>query len=252
MAPSPASKYPAIGIDLGTTFSVISRLDDLGRPQTLINAEGDKITPSVVFFEGGDVVVGKEAAKAVATDADNVAECAKRDLGNQFYHKPLGGRRYPPEALQGWILNKMRVDAARQIGPFQKVVITVPAYFDEVRRKATMDAGYIAGYEVMDIINEPTAAAVAFGFQQGYMNRANTNQERKKILVYDLGGGTFDVTVMEIGGRDFTALATDGDVMLGGKDWDQRLVDFVAEEFVRKFGVDPREERNSHGRLWRD
>jgi len=252
MAASPTSKFPAVGIDLGTTFSVISRLDDLGRPQTLINAEGDKITPSVVFFEGSDVVVGKEAAKAVATDADNVAECAKRDLGNQFFHKPLGGRRYPPEALQAWILNKMRVDAARQIGPFQKVVITVPAYFDEVRRKATMDAGYIAGYEVMDIINEPTAAAVAFGFQQGYMNPANKNQERKKILVYDLGGGTFDVTVMEIGGRDFTALATDGDVMLGGKDWDQRLVDFVAEEFIRKCSVDPREEPNSHGRLWRD
>ena len=252
MPASPTSKHPAVGIDLGTTFSVISRLDDLGRPQTLINAEGDKITPSVIFFEGSDVVVGKEAAKAVATDADNVAECAKRDLGSQFYHKPLGGRRYPPEALQAWILNKMRADAARQIGQFQKVVVTVPAYFDEVRRKATMDAGYIAGFEVMDIINEPTAAAVAFGFQQGYMNPANKNQERKKILVYDLGGGTFDVTVMEIGGRDFTALATDGDVMLGGKDWDQRLVDFVAEEFIRKFSVDPREEPNSHGRLWRD
>jgi molecular chaperone DnaK len=250
--PKPSQKHPAVGIDLGTTFSVIAKLDDLGRPQTLINAEGDKITPSVIFFEGSDVVVGKEAAKAVATDADNVAECAKRDLGSQFYHKPLGGRRYPPEALQAWILNKMRADAARQIGQFQKVVVTVPAYFDEVRRKATMDAGYIAGFEVMDIINEPTAAAVAFGFQQGYMNPANKNQERKKILVYDLGGGTFDVTVMEIGGRDFTALATDGDVMLGGKDWDQRLVDFVAEEFIRKFSVDPREEPNSHGRLWRD
>jgi molecular chaperone DnaK len=250
--PAPPSSSPAVGIDLGTTFSVIARLDDLGRPQTLINAEGDKITPSVIFFEGDDVVVGKEAAKAVATDADNVAECAKRDLGNQFYHKLIGGRRYPPEALQAWILNKLRADAARQIGPFQKVVVTVPAYFDEVRRKATIDAGYIAGFEVMDIINEPTAAAVAFGFQQGYMNPANKDQERKKILVYDLGGGTFDVTVMEIGGRDFTALATDGDVMLGGKDWDQRLVDFVAEEFIRKFGVDPREEPNSHGRLWRD
>jgi molecular chaperone DnaK len=244
---------PAVGIDLGTTFSVISRLDDLGRPQTLINAEGDKITPSVVFFEGdANVVVGKEAAKALATDADQVAECAKRDLGQRFFHRPLGGRRYPPEALQAWVLNKMRIDAEKQIGPITKAVVTVPAYFDEVRRKATMDAGYIAGLEVMDIINEPTAAAVAFGFQQGYMNPANKDQERKKILVYDLGGGTFDVTVMEIGGRDFNALATDGDVMLGGKDWDQRLVDFVAEEFIRKHGVDPREEPNSHGRLWRE
>ena len=248
-----ARKHPAVGIDLGTTFSVISRLDDLGRPQTMINAEGDKITPSVVFFESDtSIVVGKEAAKAVATDAEQVAECAKRDLGQRFFHKPIGGRRYPPEALQAWVLNKLRVDAIRQIGNFSKVVVTVPAYFDEVRRKATMDAGYIAGFEVMDIINEPTAAAVAFGFQQGFMNPGNKNQEKKKILVYDLGGGTFDVTVMEIGGRDFNALATDGDVMLGGKDWDQRLVDYVAEEFIRKFGVDPREDPNAHGRLWRE
>jgi molecular chaperone DnaK len=251
-APHKKSKHPAVGIDLGTTYSVIARLDELGRPQTLNNAEGDKITPSVLLFEDGNVVVGKEAAKAAATDADNVAECAKRDLGNQFYHRQIGGRRYPPEALQAWILNKLRVDATRQFGAFSKAVVTVPAYFDEVRRKATMDSGYIAGLDVMDIINEPTAAAVAFGFQQGYMNPDRPDEERKKILVYDLGGGTFDVTVMEIGGRDFSALATDGDVMLGGKDWDQRLVDFVAEEFIRKFGLDPREEPNSHGRLWRD
>ena len=233
---------PAVGIDLGTTFSATACLDNTGRPQTLINAEGDKLTPSVVLFEGADVVVGKEAVKALATDAHQVAECAKRDLGNQFFHRPLGGRRYPPEALQAWILNKLRVDATRQIGSFSKAVVTVPAYFDEVRRKATMDAGYIAGFEVMDIINEPTAAAVAFGFQRGFMDPTNKSQERRKILVYDLGGGTFDVTVMEIGGRDFSALATDGDVMLGGKDWDQRLVDFVAEEFIRKFAVDPRED----------
>src|SRR5439155_13828745 len=243
---------PAIGIDLGTTFSVISKLDDMGPPQTLINAEGDKITPSVVFFEGDNVVVGKEAVKALATDAEQVAETAKRDLGNRFFHKPLGGRRYPPEALQAWVLNKLRADAAKQIGQFRQAVITVPAYFDEVRRKATMDAGYIAGLEVLDIINEPTAAAVAFGFQQGYMKPEHAGDARKKILVYDLGGGTFDVTVMEVGGKDFNALATDGDVMLGGKDWDQRIVDFVAEEFIRKFGVDPREDANAHGRLWRE
>jgi len=245
-------KHPAVGIDLGTTFSVISVLDDLGRPQTYPNSEGDKITPSVVFFEGDNVVVGKEAVKALATDAAQVAELAKRDLGNRFYHRQLGGRQYPPEALQAWVLNKLRRDAEKQIGPFSKVVVTVPAYFDEVRRKATQDAGYIAGLEVMDIINEPTAAAVAFGFQQGYMRADGAEIEKRKILVYDLGGGTFDVTVMEIGGRKFTALATDGDVQLGGKDWDQRLVDFVAEEFIRKHGVDPREEPNTHGRLWRE
>ncbi|HZN34865.1 MAG TPA: Hsp70 family protein, partial [Pirellulaceae bacterium] len=118
----PAPAKNAIGIDLGTTFSVISQLDDLGRPQTLINSEGDKITPSVVFFEGENIVVGKEAVKALSTDAEAVAECAKRDLGNRFFHKPLGGRRYPPEALQAWVLNKLRADAQKQIGQITKAV----------------------------------------------------------------------------------------------------------------------------------
>ena len=246
------SGKPAVGIDLGTTFSVVAKLDDLGRPHTLINAEGDTITPSVMLFEGTDVVVGKEAVKAMATEMDNVAECPKRELGHRMFHKVLGGRQYPPEVLQAWILNKLRLDARRQIGEFDKVVITVPAYFDEVRRKATQDAGYMAGFDVMDIINEPTAAAVAFGFQEGYLQQDADSGERKKILVYDLGGGTFDVTVMEIGGHDFVALATDGDVQLGGRDWDQRLVDFVAEEFIRKHGIDPREDPKTLGRLWRE
>jgi molecular chaperone DnaK len=250
--PTAKEHHAAVGIDLGTTFSVICKLDEISRPQTLINAEGDKLTPSVVFFEGDNVVVGKEAVKALATDAAAVAECAKRDLGNRLFHKSLDGRQYPPEALQAWVLNKLRIDAQRQIGNFKKAVVTVPAYFDEVRRKATMDAGYIAGLEVLDIINEPTAAAVAFGYQQGFMKPEHANGERKRILVYDLGGGTFDVTVMEIGGRDFNALATDGDVMLGGRDWDQRLVDYVVEEFIRKFSTDPREDANAHGRLWRE
>src|SRR2546421_1904162 len=131
-----AQHPPAVGIDLGTTFSVICKLDEAGRPQTLHNAEGDKITPSVVFFEGENIVVGKEAVKALATDAEAVAECAKRDLGNRFFHKTLGERRYPPEALQAWVLNKLRIDAKQQIGDFRKAVVTVPAYFDEVRRKA--------------------------------------------------------------------------------------------------------------------
>ena len=242
---------PAVGIDLGTTFSVIARLDDLGRPQTLINAEGDKITPSVVFFEGENVVVGKEAAKALATDAADVAQFAKRDLGSRFFHQPLAGRHYPPEALQAWILAKLRLDAQTQIGPIEKAVVTVPAYFDEVRRKATQDAGYIAGLDVLDIINEPTAAAVAFGFQEGFL-RPDGGGEKRKILVYDLGGGTFDVTVMEIGGKEFKALATDGDVMLGGADWDLRLVDHVAEAFKKKHGSDPREDIAVKGRLWRE
>jgi len=244
---------PAVGIDLGTTFSAVARLDDLGRPQTLINQEGDHTTPSVMLFEDNEVVIGKEAVKAMATDMELIAECPKRDLGHRMFHKVIGGRQYPPEALEAWILNKLRLDAVRQIGgEVDKIVVTVPAYFDEVRRKATQDAGYIAGFEVLDIINEPTAAAVAFGFQKGYLNPDSNSGEPKKILVYDLGGGTFDVTVMEIGGTDFRAIATDGDVQLGGRDWDERLVDYVAEEFIRKFGVDPREDPNTHGRLWRE
>lgn len=246
------SPHRAVGIDLGTTFSAVACLDDLGRPQTLINGEGDKLTPSVVFFEDSEIVVGKEAVKAISTAAAQVAECAKRDLGNRMYEKVLGGRQYPPEAIEAWVLNKLRIDAEHLIGAFDKVVITVPAYFDEVRRKATQDAGYMAGFEVMDIINEPTAAAIAFGFQQGGENAITAANGRCRILVYDLGGGTFDVTVMEISRDHFVTLATDGDVRLGGRDWDQRLVDYVAEEFIRRCGVDPREDANTEGRLWRE
>lgn len=245
-------RHRAIGIDLGTTFSVVACLDDLGRPQTLMNGEGDKLTPSVVFFEDSEIIVGKEAVKAIGTAAAQVAECAKRDLGNRMYEKVLGGRQYPPEAIEAWVLNKLRIDAEQQIGTFDKVVITVPAYFDEVRRKATQDAGYMAGLDVMDIINEPTAAAIAFGFQQSGERALDASQGSCRLLVYDLGGGTFDVTVMEIARNQFVTLATDGDVRLGGRDWDQRLVDFVAEEFIRRCGVDPRADPNTAGRLWRD
>jgi molecular chaperone DnaK len=241
-----------VGIDLGTTNSVVAYLDDTGRPQTLTNMEGDNTTPSVVLFDDGDVIVGKEAIKAMATDMERVAESVKRELGHQVFHKSLQGQSYPPETLQAWILNKIRNDAAKTIGPFDKVVITVPAYFDEVRRKATQDAGYMAGFQMVDIINEPTAAAIAAGFQEGYLRPEAEAGEAKIVLVYDLGGGTFDVTLMRIGGGEYTTLATDGDVRLGGRDWDQRLVDFVAEEFVRNYGIDPREDPNSLGRLLRE
>ena len=243
---------PAVGIDLGTTFSAIAYLDDAGRPQVLSNQEGDKMTPSVVLIEDGDVVVGREAAKAMATDMHNIAECAKRDLGREVFHQAIGGREFPPEVIQAWILNKIRSGAERQIGEFTKAVITVPAYFDEVRRKATQDAGYMAGIEVIDLINEPTAAALAFGFQQGRLNLGGAADEPKRVLVYDLGGGTFDVTIMEIGTGEYVTLATDGDVQLGGRDWDQRLVDYIAEQFIRKHGLDPREDPNTLGRLLRE
>jgi molecular chaperone DnaK len=243
-------KVIPIGIDLGTTFSVLARLDDRGRPTTIVNAEGERITPSVVLFDGQDVVVGREALKAIAQEGQRVATCAKRDVGHPVFHKVLEGKQFPPEVIEAWVLNKLRLDAMQQIGPFTKVVITVPAYFDEVRRKATQDAGYMAGFEVLDIINEPTAAAVAFGYQCGFLDNEGQSKTPEQILVYDLGGGTFDVTVMEIRDNRFTAMATDGDVQLGGYDWDQRLVDLVAEGFIREHFVDPREDASTLGRLW--
>ena len=243
---------PAVGIDLGTTYSVVARLDERGQPVTLVNAEGDRLTPSVVLLEGDDVVVGKEAMKAMATEADRVAECAKRDMGHRAYHRAIDGKQYPPEVIQAWILNKLRGDAMQQIGPFDKAVITVPAYFDEVRRKATQDAGYMAGCEVLDIINEPTAAAVAFGFQQGFLNASGSSDRPRRVLVYDLGGGTFDVTVMEIRGSEFLALATDGDVALGGYDWDQRLLNLAADAFQREHGLNLRVSPSAVGKLWRE
>jgi molecular chaperone DnaK len=243
---------PAVGIDLGTTYSALACLDSTGRPQTIPNEEGDKLTPSVVFFDEQSVIVGKEALKALSTNSLDIAQCMKRELGRRYYDKELGGRHYPPEALEAWVLDKVRRDATRVLGEFRQVVVTVPAYFDEVRRKATMDAGYIAGLDVIDIINEPTAAAIAFGYEQGFLRNGPTRSRPARILVYDLGGGTFDVTIMEICGTDFNMLATDGDVLLGGQDWDSRLVDLVAEEFIRTHHLDPREDPNTAARLWRD
>ncbi len=245
------TKIIPVGIDLGTTFSVIARLDDDGRPTTLVNAEGDRLTPSAVLFDGQELIVGREALKAVATEGDRVATCAKRDVGHRVFHKAIEGRQYPPEVIEAFILNKLRQDAALQVGPLEKAVITVPAYFDEVRRKATQDAGYMAGLDVLDIINEPTAAAVAFGFQGGFLDPARKGQQQR-VLVYDLGGGTFDVTVMEIRAARFQTLATDGDVQLGGYDWDQRLVDLIAESFIREHQVDPRQDSQAAARLWRE
>ncbi|HBO44579.1 MAG TPA: molecular chaperone DnaK, partial [Planctomycetaceae bacterium] len=244
------SDLPAVGIDLGTTYSVVARLDASGRPETLINAEGDRLTPSAVLFDGDEVVVGKEAIKAVATEVERVALCAKRDVGRPVFHKAIGGQQYPPEVIEAWILNKLREDAALRIGPFSRAVVTVPAYFDEVRRKATQDAGYMAGLDVIDIINEPTAAALAFAHQVGLLARPADADRPSRLLVYDLGGGTFDVTIVEVRRGELVTLATDGDVQLGGYDWDQRLVAFAALAFAQRHGVDPRDDSATMGRLW--
>ncbi len=248
-----ATDIPAVGIDLGTTFSLVAHLDSAGRPWTIPNAEGDLLTPSVVLFEGSSVVVGKEAVKAAALEPERIAQFAKRDMGSPIYSKAINGEHLPPEVIQALILEKVKRDAEAKLGPFQKVVITVPAYFNEPRRKATQDAGHLAGLEVMDIINEPTAAAIAFGVEQGFLTSKGEAKRAERLLVCDLGGGTFDVTLMDIDGKNCTVLATAGDVYLGGMDWDQRIADYVAEQFQQKFrGIDPRQNPAGLQRLLRE
>ncbi len=243
----------AVGIDLGTTFSVVACLDSDGAPRTILNGEGDPWTPSVVLFEESAITVGKEAQKAAPLEPNGVAEAAKRDMGHARYHRPIHGRSVPPEVIQSLILKKLKHDAEEQIGPFQKAVITVPAYFNEPRRKATQDAGRLARLDVLDIINEPTAAAIAYGCGQGPLKTGGGSGEAERVLVYDLGGGTFDVTVMEIDGRNYNTIATAGDVHLGGMDWDRRLADMVAEKFVTKHhGIDPHEDPAGLQRLLRE
>ncbi len=238
-APAP-DVAPAVGIDLGTTFSVVAHLDGKGRPWTIPTAAGDTVTPSVVFFDGGQPIVGKEAVRAAEFEPEHAAQFAKRDMGEREFHKAIGGESLPPEVIQAIILRQLKEDAERKVGPFTKAVVTVPAYFNEPRRKATQDAGRLAGLEVMDIINEPTAAAICYGVQKGFFSTEEENNEDETILVYDLGGGTFDVTLMELKGRSFTTIATAGDVQLGGIDWDKRICDIIAEVFVEQFGDDPR------------
>lgn len=237
----PAATIP-VGIDLGTTYSVVAHLDESGRPWTLSNAEGDITTPSVVFFEKGKAIVGKEAMKAAEFEPEGVARYAKRNMGEKLFEKQVRGENLPPEVLQALVLQKLKADAELKLGPIRKAVVTVPAYFNEPRRKATQDAGRLAGLEVLDIINEPTAAAICYGVQQGFLNSEGKATEKELILVYDLGGGTFDVTLTEIVGGEFNAVATAGDVQLGGVDWDMRIVDHIAAAFLEEHGVDIRDD----------
>ncbi len=245
---------PAVGIDLGTTYSVVAYLDSTGRPATILNGAGELLTPSAVLFDEGDIVVGKEAAKASVVAPDAYADCFKRDMGGIRFRRNVRGIEVPPEVLSAFILERLKQDAERRLGPVRQVVITVPAFFDETRRRATQDAGRLAGLEVLDIINEPTAAALAYGFQHGFFadSSAGHNAGPMRVLVHDLGGGTFDVTILEINGTQFRALATDGDVQLGGKDFDERLVDYLAEKFREAHGVDPRSDPQDAAQLWLD
>jgi len=240
-----------VGIDLGTTYSAVAYIDRMGRPACIRNDVGDILTPSAILFDENDVVIGREAVRCSVTDPGVFAECFKRDAGSDFYRKEVNGVTVPPEVLSGLILERIKKDVVRELGSLEEAVITVPAFFDERRRRATQEAARLAGICVLDIINEPTAAAVAYGFNQGLL-RSSASDEQARILVYDLGGGTFDVTILEISKRNFRALATDGDVQLGGRDCDERIVDYLAQQFLDSHGIDPRSDPEDCAQLWID
>ncbi len=243
---------PAVGIDLGTTYSRIAHLDSAGRPVCLPNSQGDILTPSAVLVGDDRVTVGKEAVKGAVLAPEDFADCFKRDMGRPTFRRPLHGRSVSPEVLSALVLEQLKRDAERRLGPLDKVVITVPAYFDELRRKATEDTGRLAGWSVLDIINEPVAAALTGGFDRAMHRNPNDGDLRERIVVYDLGGGTFDVTLLEIDGTTFRTIATDGDVQLGGRDFDERLVDHLAERFLDAHGLDPRTDPRDAYQLWQD
>lgn len=236
-----ARPHPAVGIDLGTTFSAVAYVDASGRPETIRNSEGGLTTPSAIFFDRSRPIVGFEAQEAGLHEPQRLALFAKRDMGESQYRRAIGGEIFPPEVLQALVLRKLKEDAELKLGPIRKAVVTVPAFFNEPCRKATQDAGRLAGLEVLDIINEPTAAAICFGVEQGFLSADGTSEREERVLVYDLGGGTFDVTVMEIKDRNYHTVATCGDVYLGGLDWDRRIIDYIAEAFADEHGIDPRE-----------
>jgi molecular chaperone DnaK len=232
-----------VGIDLGTTYSAIAQLNEEGVPVSLKNSDDRTITPSVVLLgDDGHVIVGPSVERMSIEDPKNIVEAIKRQMGNKDFFVVYQGKKLTPEFISALILKKMKQDAEKSIGPIVNAVITVPYYFNDVRRKATQDAGKIAGMNVIDIINEPTAATLAYAWEVGELGRTDLGNIEKTILVYDLGGGTFDVTVVRYTPTSFRVLATDGDVMLGGIDWSRRLVDHVAEQFQRKFGEDPRQD----------
>ena len=253
-----------IGIDLGTTNSAMAIMEG-AEPEILVNAEGDRTTPSVVGFrKDGERVVGKAAKNQAVTNPENTVASVKRFIGRSYgetteeqktvaykVNQGNGGRAvvdiegkdYMPEEISAMVLQKMKSDAEKQVGqPITQAVITVPAYFNDAQRQATKDAGKIAGLEVMRIINEPTAAALAYGLDK-------TNKDQK-VLVFDLGGGTFDVSVLELGDGVFEVCSTAGDNHLGGDDWDQRVIDWLADKFkADNGGIDLRTDKMALQRL---
>ena len=232
-----------VGIDLGTTFSTIAQLNEEGAPVALPNEDEEMETPSLILLtDSHHVVVGPNRMRAAMEDPSNVVERIKRRMGDSDYHRTFDGKEITPEFLSALILKKLRQDAEKRIGKIGNAVITVPYYFNDSRRKATQDAGRIAGFNVVDIINEPTAATLTYAWHRGELGATGADEAKPRLaLVYDLGGGTFDVTVVRYTPTHFQVLATDGDVQLGGVDWSDRILDYVAEEFKAKHGLDLRE-----------
>ncbi len=218
-----------IGIDLGTTNSCVSVMEG-GKPTVIANAEGARTTPSIVAFtKNGERLVGEPAKRQAVTNADNTISSIKRDMGTDR-GRTIDGKKYSPQQISAMILQKLKDDAESYLGEkVTEAVITVPAYFNDAQRQATKDAGKIAGLDVKRIINEPTAAALAYGLD---------NEKEQKIMVYDLGGGTFDVSIIDIGDGVIEVLATNGDTHLGGDDFDNKIIDWMLAEFKAKEGVD--------------
>ncbi len=235
-------KFETVGIDLGTTYSSIAYVDELGNAQVVVNPDDQRpIIPSAVFFDDGDAIVGETALENARAYPKQVAQFAKRSLGEQ---KPfqIGNQSYSPEAISAMVLKKLIQCAEKQIGETKRAVITVPAFFNESRRAATQSCGELAGLTVEATLNEPSAALIAYGLHK--------SDEERTCVVYDLGGGTFDVTVMKVGKNSIRELATGGNRELGGIDWDEKLVEFVADDFLKSQGVDPRDDAISFQSLW--
>ena len=232
----------AVGIDLGTTNSVVCVLE-AGEPVVVPNSEGSRTTPSVVAFsKGGDVLVGEVAKRQAITNTERTFRSIKRHMGSNWTSTDIDGKKYTPQEISARTLMKLKRDAEAYLGAsVTQAVITVPAYFDDAQRTATKEAGQIAGLEVLRIINEPTAAALAYGLDKG--------SEDETILVFDLGGGTFDVSVLEIGDGVFEVKSTHGDTHLGGDDWDQRVIDWLVKEFKSAHSVDLGTDRMALQRL---
>jgi molecular chaperone DnaK len=221
----------AVGIDLGTTNSVVAVLE-AGDPVVIPNSEGQRTTPSVVAFsKAGEVLVGEVAKRQAITNPDRTFRSVKRHMGESWKTPDIDGKQYTPQEISARTLMKLKRDAEAYLGDtVTQAVITVPAYFDDAQRTATKEAGQIAGLEVLRIINEPTAAALAYGLDKG--------SEDETVLVFDLGGGTFDVSVLEIGDGVFEVKSTHGDTHLGGDDWDQRVIDWLVNQFKSAHGID--------------